>query len=330
MSTSPNVFAVALAAAVTCSSLVDAKDATAADHYPSRPIALVVAGAPSGGTDAIARLLAHEFSKDLGQSVVVENRAGAGGIIGTKHVANSPPDGYTFLLGHIATNAIVPALIRPRPYDPIADFTPIGMVGSSADVLVVRTDSGVTNVKDLLATASEQKPVYYGSPGVGLPQHISGFALAKASGAHMQHVPYRGSGPALQDLVGGRLNTMFVTPGAVIPYLDSKELAPLAVTSPTRSRFLPDVPTIAEAGFPSVERTGWFGMFAPRDTPAPIVQKISTLLGETLAKPEVRAKLEGLYLEPATDTSAETFAKVVQRDAAKWEETIERLGVTAE
>lgn len=298
--------------------------------YPSKPIVLVVAGSASGGTDSLARILAHDLTRSLGQSVIVDNRAGAGGIIGAKYVANAAPDGYTFLLGHMALNAIVPALVKPQPFDALKAFVPVGMIGSSADVLVVRREAGIGSVQELVATASADTPLTYGSPGVGQAQHIAGFALAKASGANMQHVPYKGSAPALQDLIGGRIATMFVTPGAIVSYLKNQQLTPLAVTSPARSRFLPNVPTIAEAGFPAVERRGWFGLFAPAQTPAAVVQLVSQKLGEALATPATRAKIEQLYIEPASDASHTSFASVLKNDVVLWTDRVKQLGVTAE
>jgi tripartite-type tricarboxylate transporter receptor subunit TctC len=302
-----------------------------AGSWPARPVSIVVAGAPGGGTDAIARIVATDFGSALKQNFLVENRSGAGGIIGTKYVAAAAPDGYTLLMGHVATNAIVPALIRPRPYDPVKDFVPVGIVGTAPDVLVVSSKSGIHSLAELLAKAKEShKPLTYGSPGVGLPQHIAGFALSKAAGVPMQHVPYRGSAPALADLLGGQISMMFVTPGAAVPFLKSGQLRALAVTSHQRSRFFPDVPTIAELGYPSVEETGWFGLFAPAGTPAAVVQTLRTHLAQTVAKPQIRAKFEGMYLETALDPATRDFPAFVQSEATRWAQVIQQLGVTAD
>jgi tripartite-type tricarboxylate transporter receptor subunit TctC len=298
--------------------------------FPSKPVVLVVAGAPGGGTDAIARLLAAEISAPLGHSVIVENRAGAGGIIGTKSVASATADGHTLLMGHVATNAIVPILVKPRPYDPIADFAPVSMVGTAPDLLVVSAKSGIRSLSDLLARGRAGERLSYGSPGVGLPQHIAGYALAQAAGLEMQHVPYRGSAPALVDLLGGQLSMMFVTPGAAVPYLKSGQLKALAVTSPARSRFFPDIPTVRELGFPTVEETGWFGIFAPAKTPPAYVQRLAQHIGDAMKKAELRARLEGLYLEPSVDASPAAFATFVQAEVRQWTDTVQRLGVRAE
>lgn len=308
--------------------------ATAAVHaaeYPAKPVSIVVAGPPGGGTDAIARIVAADLGQALKQSFVVDNRAGAGGIIGTKYVAGAAPDGHTLLMGQVATNAIVPALIKPRPYDPVGDFVPIALMGTAPDLLVVSSKSGIDNVADLLAKAkADGKPLTYGSPGVGLPQHIAGFALAKASGVPMQHVPYRGSAPAITDLIGGQISMMFVTPGAAVPFLKSGQLKAIAVTSRERSRFFPDVPTVHELGYPSVEETGWFGVFAPAGTPRPVVETLRKRLEQAVAKPENRAKFEAMYLETAQDDASRDFPGFVQAESRKWAEVIQRLGVRAE
>ena len=303
--------------------------AQAAD-YPLRPVALVVAGPPAGGTDSIARIISAELTQSLGQSIIVENRAGAGGIIGSKAVASAVPDGHTLLMGHVATNAIVPALIKPRPYDPVGDFVAVAMVGTAPDLLLVSSKSGINNLAELLAKGKASNGLTYGSPGVGLPQHIVGFALAKASGIPMQHVPYRGSAPAIIDLIGGQISMSFVTPGAAAPFLKSGQLKAIAITSRERSRFFPDVPTVTELGFPSLEESGWFGVFAPAGTPSAVVQTLSTQIGHAIAKPTVRAKLESIYLEPATDSSSKAFTLFVKTEVIKWADIIQKLGVSAE
>jgi tripartite-type tricarboxylate transporter receptor subunit TctC len=302
--------------------------ASAAD-YPSRPVVLLVAGPPAGGSDTIARILSAELAQTMGQSIVVENRAGASGIIGAKAVASSLPDGHMLLLGH-TTHAIVPALVKPRPYDPIADFVPVAMIGSAPDLLVVSSKSGINNLADLLAKGKATGTLSYGSPGQGLPQHLAGFALSKASGVPMLHVPYRGSAPAATALLGGHVSMMFATPGAVAPFLKSGQMKAIAITSAQRSRFFPDVPTVGELGFPSVEETVWFGVFAPAGTPAAVIQTLSTEIGRAVGKPEIRLRLEAMYLEPATDSSSTTFSAFVKTEVTKWASVIKVLGVSAE
>lgn len=315
--------------ASACMLLANLGHAQASD-YPSRPVTLVVAGPPAGGTDAIARIISSDLSQALGKSVVVENRAGAGGIIGTKAVAGAASNGYTLLMGHVATNAIVPALIKPRPYDPVGDFMPVALVGTAPDLLVVSASSGVATLAELLARGKASTRLTYASPGIGLPQHIAGFALAKASGIPMQHVPYRGSAPGLIDLIGGQVSMMFVTPGAAVPFLKSGQIKAIAITSHERSRFFPDVPTVGELGYPGVEETGWFGVFAPAGTPAAVVEKLSAQIGQTILKAPIRKKLEAMYLDTSSDTSSAFFADFVKTEVSKWTDLIQKLGVSAE
>jgi tripartite-type tricarboxylate transporter receptor subunit TctC len=303
----------------------------AAADFPTQPVTIIVAGAPAGGTDSIARTLASDLTGILRQSVVVDNKAGAGGIIGTKALLNAAPDGHTLLMGHVATNAIVPAVVKPRPYDPLADFTPVALVGTAPDLLVVSSQSGIRDLAGLLALGrSRPDGLSYGSPGVGLPQHISGFALSKATGVPMVHVPYRGSAPALVDLIGNRISMMFVTPGAAVPYLKSGQLHAIAVTSAERNRFFPEVPTLAELGHSSLTQTGWFGVFAPAGTPAPVVETLRKGIATSLSKGETQSKLEAMYLETAGESTPGAFAAFVRNEVGKWAAIVNELGVTAE
>ncbi len=314
--------ATLLLALVTTAGPVHASD------FPSKPITIVVAGAPAGATDSIARALAADLTRQLGQSVIVDNRSGAGGIIGSKSVVNAAPDGYTLLLGHVSTNAIVPAVVKPRPYDPVADFTPVSLIGTSMSILVVPTKSGIGNLSELLALGkSRPEGLTYGSPGVGLSQHFAGMALAKATGVPMLHIPYRGSAPALVDVASGQISMMFVPPGAAVPYLKSGQIRALAVTSGTRSRFFPETPTMSELGVPQVEQLSWFGVFAPAGTPASLVDKLSANVGQSLQTPRTREILEGLSLELATDTSSASFDRFVRAEAAKWAADVKSLGM---
>lgn len=320
-----------LAAATAACALAACAGSAWAAGYPAQPVTIIVAGPPAGGTDSIARTLAADLTGQLGQSVVVDNKAGAGGIIGTKALLNAAPDGHALLMGHTATNAIVPAVVKPKPYDPVADFTPVALMGMAPELLVVSAQSGIKDLPDLLASAkSRPDGLTYGSPGVGLPQHIAGFALSKATGVPMVHVPYRGSAPALVDLIGNRISMMFVTPGAAVPYLKSGQLRALAVTSKERSRFFPEVPTVGELGHPSLVQTGWFGVFAPAGTPDDVVETLRKAISASLAKQDTRAKLEAMYLEPAGEAQAGAFAGFVRAEAAKWAQVVEELGVTAE
>jgi tripartite-type tricarboxylate transporter receptor subunit TctC len=296
--------------------------------HPTRPITIVVAGPAGGATDGIARLVAARLSVTLGNDVVVDNKAGAGGVIGTKFVAQAKPDGHTLLLGHIATNAIAPAVYTPRPYDPVADFAPIGFIGSSASVLVVPTD-GPGTLKALL-TPVGSTPITYGSTGIGGTAHLLGHVFAQASAQPLLHVPYRGSPPALQDLVGSRISMMFATAGAVAPYFAASKLKPLAVASNQRSRFFPDVPTFKELNYPSVVQEGWFGLFAAAGTPPEVVKKLNEHLNKALTDPTVRSGLEHLFVEVGAPEGPGPFKSFVEKEATHWGQVVAKSGVKAE
>ncbi len=297
--------------------------------FPNRPITLIVAGPPAGGTDGIARILAAELTTLLGQSVIVENRAGAGGIIGTKLLLNAAADGYTLLMGHSSTNAIVPALVKPRPYDPVGDFTAVAEIGRASDVLIVPASSATRSVNDLIALA-RTRALNYGSPGVGLSQHIGGFAFARATGIEAVHVPYRGSAPALVDLVSGRLDYMFVTPGAIGAQLRSGQIRAIAVNAPARNSFFPDVPTLIEAGYAQVLQQTWFGVFAPAGLADPAGKRLSAAIATAMSRPQVRNRLLELFLEPAEDTSSASFSRLVEQQAGHWRKVIDELGITVD
>lgn len=298
-----------------------------ADTYPTRPVTLVVAGPPSGGTDFMARLLAEKLTERWGQSVMVENRAGASGIIGTRHVKNAPPDGYTLILGHTATHAIVPAVYEPSPYDPVRDFTPISLIGTASDILVVPADSPINSLEELLAEArARPSELTYGSPGVGLPQHLLAVRMGQIAGAQMRHIPYKGSSPALNDLIGGRLSFMVVTPAAVMPFIKDGRVRAIAVNSEDRSPLLPEIPTFTEMNIPGLSQPGWFGIFAPAGLPSAVRDELSNACVEILALPEVRNKMAALYVEPVGSSTAE-FEEYQLAEVAKWTAIVEQSGV---
>jgi len=319
---------LAMAALACLGQIAQAQDT--AKGYPNKAIKIVVAGPAAGGSDIMARIIAAELGPVLGQPVIVENRAGAGGIIGTKSVADSPSDGYTLLLGHVATNAIVPALIKPKPYDAVDDFEPVIQIGTAPDLLVVSAKTAPNSLSALLDKAKAGQSITYGSTGVGMPQHVHGYLLGKASGADLQHIPYRGSAPALIDVISGQVGMMFVTPGAVVPFIKSGQIKALAVASAERSRFLPEVPTLKELGFPNVPQKVWFGVMAPARTPKPIVNLLNTEIAKILSRPEVRAKIEALYVELAPNDKAENFRLFVKAEFEKWNGLIKKYGITAE
>jgi len=304
--------------------------AAALAAFPEKPVTIVVAGPPSGGTDFLARLVAEKLTSQWGQAVVVENRAGASGLIGTRHVLQSAPDGYTLIMGHSATHAIVPALYRPKPYDAVADFVPVSLIATAPEVLAVAADSPLRSVDDLLAQArAHPGAVTYGSPGVGLPQHLLGFRLGQIAGVRMQHVPYKGSSPALNDLIGGRLTAMVVTSAAVMPFIQDGRVRALAVNSSGRMSLLPDVPTFSELGMPQLTQVGWFGLFAPAGTPPAVVDAISRACMRAVARPDVQQKMHALYMDPV-GSSAQDFSAFQRKEVEKWTGIVRQSGIHIE
>lgn len=295
--------------------------------YPERAIKIVVAGPPAGGTDFLARLVADYLARDLKQAVVVENRAGASGLIGTKYVRQEPADGYTFLMGHAATNAILPLVHTQETYDPVKDFTPISLVATAPEILVVANDSPIKNVADYIEQA-RNKPdqISYGTPGMGQPQHILGERFMGQTQTKLLHVPYNGSGPAVTDLVGGRLTSMFVTPGAIMPLIRDGRVRALAVSSSERSALLPEVPTLEESGVKGVTQVGWFGLFAPAGLPEDRKKIFEAAVNRVLAKPEVRTKIAGAFVEPR-GTSADEFTSFQTAQVMEFKSIVDGLNI---
>lgn len=303
---------------------------TAAAAFPDKPVKIVVAGPPAGGTDFLARLLAERLTDAWKQAVVVENRAGASGMIGTRYVLQAPADGYTLIMGHSATHAIVPALHQPAPYDPVADFAPVSLIATAPELLVVGAGSPIRSVADLVAQAKARPgSVTYGSPGVGLPQHLLGHRLGQIAGVDLTHVPYKGSSPALTDLIGGQIAAMVVTSGAVMPFVRDGKVRAIAVNSPKRMPALPQVPTFAELGMAELGQPGWFGVFAPAKVPHDVVLQIGAAITKVMATPDVRNRIAAQYVEPVGD-SPEQFAAFHREEVRKWTAIVRQSGVKAE
>ena len=318
------------AAAVPAWAALGAPAVHAAKTFATKPLKIIVAGPPAGTSDVVARLVAAELPSLLGQPALVENRPGAAGIIGSRAVVDSPADGQTLLLGHVQSNAIVPALYHPKPYDAIADFMPVSAIGTAPDVLVVPASNSARTLADLLAQGRKGGDLTYGSPGVGAPQHFFGYMLSKESGVPMRHVPYKGSAPALMDVLSGQISMMFATSGAVAPYVRSGKVRALAVATRERSAFFPEVPTVKEQGFPGVAQQTWFGLFAPARTPASVGDELSAAVSTILARTEFRSRLEALFVEPATPQRREQYAAFVQDEATRWAGIVRNSGVSAE
>ncbi len=293
--------------------------ALAAAAYPDKPIRLVVGFAPGGINDIVARIIGQKMGEDLGQSVVVDNRAGAGGTIGAEIVAKSKPDGYTLLLGSVSNIAMAPSQYKELPYDPTKDFAPVALVAASPNILVVNPKFPVHSVKELIALA-KQKPgsINYASAGNGTSNHLTVELLKSMADINLVHVPYKGDGPAMTDVIAGQVPMMFPTLPAALPHIKSGMLRAVAVSSPRRSALVPDIPTVAESGGPKDFAVSvWVGVLAPKGTPKDIVDKLNAEIRKVVAMPEVKQKLAAQGAEPAPDTPQE-FAAYIQSETAKW------------
>jgi tripartite-type tricarboxylate transporter receptor subunit TctC len=298
--------------------------------YPSKPVKVVVTYAPGGANDMTARIYSQLLTERLKQPFVVENRAGASGITGTTSVAKSEPDGYTLLLGAGGTMTINPGLFTTLSYDPLRDFVPIGLAARSPLVLVVPPALPVQNVAELIAYAKARPDgISYASPGAGTPLHLAGELFSRMAGIKTLHVPYKGSSPALTDLMGGRVDMMFDVLGTSIELVRAGRLRALGVTSLQRSGQLPQVPNLSEQGLKDFDVTSWFGLFAPVATPRDVVERLNAELVRAAATPEAREKLAPLGMEPVS-SSSEQLRGLVQTEQARWKELIRTANIRTE
>jgi tripartite-type tricarboxylate transporter receptor subunit TctC len=309
------------ALAVLSASLSTARAQDAATNYPNRPVKLLIAFPVGGLLDTISRVVGEKLAVVLGQQFVIEARPGAGGALATAAVAKAEPDGYTLMMIN-DNHALNPSVFKNIPYDSVRDFAPIGFVGSAPLVFVVNAAQvPAKTVKELVAqTQKDEAPLTYGSVGIGSISHIAGELFASASGAKMQHIPYRGGAPALNDLIAGHLKTQFLSAVIGLQHIHSGVLRPLAVTAPTRLEVLPDVPTMAEAGYP-VEAGYWFGLVAPAGTPAPILSKLEKALAEVLAMPDVKKRLTEMGAL-VTPLGQKPFGEFIVSEIKKWGDVI--------
>jgi tripartite-type tricarboxylate transporter receptor subunit TctC len=301
-----------------------------AQTYPAKPVRLVVPFPAGGTTDILARAAAQRLSETLGQQVIVDNRPGAGGNIGSELVARAAPDGYTLLMGTVGTHAINVSLYPKLPYDPVKDFTPIVLVAGVPNVLVVNPSLPAQSVAELIAYAKANPgKLNFASSGSGTSIHLSGELFKVLTGVQMTHVPYKGSAPALTDLVGGQVQLMFDNLPSSLAFIKAGKLRALAVTSKTRAAALPEVPTMVEAGVPDFEASSWFGMLAPAGTPRDIVVRINAEVAKWLATPEAREKLAGQGAI-AAGGSSEDFARHIASETAKWAKVVKASGAKVE
>jgi tripartite-type tricarboxylate transporter receptor subunit TctC len=323
-----NKYAVELALRLALCALLLADSVARAQSYPSKPVHLVVPFPPSGGNDVFARIVAHQLSEAWKQEVLVENRPGAGGSIGTEFVAKSPADGYTLLLGHTGTLAINPALYPNIGYETLRDFAPIGALASAPLVLVANPNTSIRTVSDIIAEA-KTKPgeLNYASSGSGTGSHLSGELLQALAGIRLTHVPYKGTAPAITDLLGGQVQIMFSVIPTALPHIKAGKLRAIAVTSAKRTPQLPDVPTVAESGVPGFESTLAYGILAPRGTPAPVLEEIRAQLGRITATKEFRERVDFEGAVVLEGTSAD-FAALIKEQAEKWGKVIRAAGLS--
>lgn len=298
----------------------------AAQSYPSKPIRLIVPFAPGGGVDLIGRIIAQKLQEARGQPVIVDNRGGGGGNIGTDMVAKSPPDGYTLLMGYVGNLAINPFLFRKLPYDPVKDFSPISLAATAPNLLVAHPSLSANTVKDLVALA-KMKPgsLSYASAGNGTVGHMVAELFKSVTGIGIVHIPYKGNGPAVTDLLGGQVQLMFAAPGAVISFVEVKKLKALAVASNQRLPELGDTPTFAEAGFPGVEASAWYGVLTSAGTPKNIVSALNKEIVRIMQVPEVKERL-AVHGYKAVTSSPEEFAQLIKSDLIKWQKVVKASG----
>jgi tripartite-type tricarboxylate transporter receptor subunit TctC len=302
--------AVAIFAVLSCA-------AFAQGTYPSKPIKIIAPVQPGGGVDLVARQIGERLQKVLGTPVVVENQSGGGGIVGSQITARAAPDGYTLMVGYVGTHGTNPA-VRKLPYDAVKDFTPIAMVGGTPNVLVVPPSLPVKTLPEFVAYAKANKgKLSYGSSGQGTLTHLAMEQLKVAADLDIQHVAYRGIGPAITDILGGQTQALFPGLAAALPHIKAGKMRPLAITGTKRHPLLPDVPTFEELGYKGFDGVQWYGIVGPANLPPAIVTTLNTAINKELADPQLRERLSGEALEPMAMTP-EQFGQYIRDDIAKW------------
>ncbi|MDF3833134.1 tripartite tricarboxylate transporter substrate binding protein [Cupriavidus basilensis] len=318
---------LAFAAALACSAVLPLQAQPAA--WPAKPVRLVVGYAPGGATDVIARIVANKLGEQLGQSVIVDNRAGANSNVGAEVVAKAVPDGYTLYVYTIA-NTINGTLYNKLGYDPQNDFEPIGLIAKIPNLLVVNPKLPVKSVADYVRFAkASPNGVTFASSGSGSSIHLSGEMFKMQAGLNMLHVPYRGSAPAITDLLGGQVQSMFDNTPSALPHVQAGRLRAIAITSAQRSPLLPDVPTVAESGFPGFDVQSWFSLAAPAGTPRPVIERVNAALNKALAAPDVRQRLHDLAATPEPGTPGQ-LRSFIKAEIKRWHDVVKQSGAKAE
>jgi len=300
--------------------------ASAFAQYPNKPVTIVVGFEPGGGTDTTARIVQGPLGEQIGQQVVVENRAGAGGNIAVDYVAKQAPDGYTIVLANVGALAVNPHILK-TPYDPLKDLLPISMAAEFANVLVVQPALGVDSVADYVKLA-RSKPgiITYASSGIGGAGHLAGELLRSVAKIDIVHVPYKGGGPAMQGFLGGQVASFFATPISSVSQIRAGKAKAVATTGSKRAALMPDVPTVAEAGYPGYEALNWYGFLAPRGTPREIIERLNKGIVKALAAPQVVSALHKTGTEPKSSTPEE-FAAYIKREYDTWGKVVKEAGI---
>jgi tripartite-type tricarboxylate transporter receptor subunit TctC len=302
----------------------------ASDQYPYKPVRIILPGPPGGGADLLARVLGQRLTTDLGQTFVIDNRPGAGGMLGMDLAAKAAPDGYTIVMGNSGPNAVIPNLVKNVPYDPIKDFSPISLVASAANLLVVPQSVPANSVSELVQLAkSKQGQMTYASGGNGQASHLAAELFKLMAGINVIHVPFKGSGPAVLDLVGGRVDMMFSNIPSAMPQINAGKIRALAVTSATRSKLVPKLPTMTESGVTEYESSQWYGLLAPAKVPKPIVNTLATKVSIAFKAEEINSVLFKQGFDPIGSTQSE-FSDHIRRELAKWKKVIEAGKISAE
>ncbi|HEV7616517.1 MAG TPA: tripartite tricarboxylate transporter substrate binding protein [Burkholderiaceae bacterium] len=316
-------------ATIAASAAISAGAQSAAQNFPSKPIHIVVTFTSGGAPDIIARLLGERMTADWGQPVIIENKPGAGGNIGADFVAKSAPDGYTVVVGTVGTHSINGALYSKMPYDMVKDFTPVTLLATTPNMLVVHNDVPAKTLKEFIDLGKKEGKMSFASSGSGTSIHVSGELFKTMTGIDMTHIPYKGRATAIPDLLGGRVTMMFDNMPSSLPLVREGKLRALGVTSLKRAAAAPEIPTIAESGLPGFEAVSWFALFAPAGTPAPIVDKLQAEVSKILKSGDISRRLIDIGLEPVGST-ADELAAYQRSEITKWAKVVKDSGARAE
>jgi tripartite-type tricarboxylate transporter receptor subunit TctC len=316
-------------ATIAASAAISASAQSAAQNFPSKPIHIVVTFTSGGAPDIIARLLGERMTADWGQPVIIENKPGAGGNIGADFVAKSAPDGYTVVVGTVGTHSINGALYSKMPYDMVKDFTPVTLLATTPNMLVVHNDVPAKTLKEFIDLGKKEGKMSFASSGSGTSIHVSGELFKTMTGIDMTHIPYKGRATAIPDLLGGRVTMMFDNMPSSLPLVREGKLRALGVTSLKRAAAAPEIPTIAESGLPGFEAVSWFALFAPAGTPAPIVDKLQAEVSKILKSGDISRRLIDIGLEPVGST-ADELAAYQRSEITKWAKVVKDSGARAE